>query len=413
MITGDKLELEILKKYVAQHQAASIADPQMLNKCARELDMRDVLRDLGGYEGEALQYHADLWLAQLAPSIPRSRRGLLRRCSNSELNSTSHRYNARAYIDEGPGTTNSAWKRIRELESKIPEQGLSVKGIESNFAKNKNIFLAHIFAEEALIGKLKNIIEQNDYHWVEGKRDDLGSISEDILTKIKNCGFFIAVMTKKDELKSSGFTTSSWLIEEKGASLAFGHRPLIMVENGVERHYVGFLQSDDEMIYFNRSNFDTKIKEAIKRIDNTYKKYASQKIQVGKEIVESKKTLPYRQVSLGTLGSKELDVDIQAEIELEDQIQPDIENFLKRIGIGVPYCPKCSRPLEELRTTWMADFAQIGYECKSCNTQKMSERKDLLKDVYALIRSNYGYYWDIYSKKVQQLTNGKPHEYTV
>jgi hypothetical protein len=45
-----------------------------------------------------------------------------------------------------------------------------------------------------------------------------------------------------------------------------------MVEEGVDRHYVSFLQSDDEMIYFNKSNFDTKIKEAMKKIDNTYKK---------------------------------------------------------------------------------------------------------------------------------------------
>jgi len=83
-------------------------------------------------------------------------------------------------------------------------------------------------------------------------------------------------MTKKDELQGGNFTTSSWLIEEEGAALTFGHRPLIMVEEDVDRHYVGFLQSDDEMIYFNRSNFDTKIEEAMKKIDNTYKKYIGQ-----------------------------------------------------------------------------------------------------------------------------------------
>lgn len=166
--------------------------------------------------------------------------------------------------------------KIKEKESIWGDKGLRVQGVESNFARNKDIFLAHIFAEEHLIENLKDIIEHNDYYWKEGKRDDLGSISEDILTKIKNSGFFIAVMTKKDKLQSRNFTTSSWLIEEKGVALAFGHRPLIMVEEGVDRHYVGFLQSDDEMIYFNRSNFDTKIKEAMKKIDNTYKKYVGQ-----------------------------------------------------------------------------------------------------------------------------------------
>lgn len=80
-------------------------------------------------------------------------------------------------------------------------------------------------------------------------------------------------MTRKEQLKSVRYTTSSWLIEEKGAALAFGHRPLIMVETDVDRHYVGFLQSDDEMIYFNRKNFKSKVDEAIKKIDNTYRKY--------------------------------------------------------------------------------------------------------------------------------------------
>lgn len=150
------------------------------------------------------------------------------------------------------------------------------KDVESNFAKNKAIFLAHIFAEEELIGTLKKIIIDGGYSWEEGKREDLGSISEDILTKIKKCGFFVAVMTKKDKLDGKDeFTTSSWLIEEKGAALAFGHHPLIMVEEGVERHYVGFLQSDDEMIFFNRKDHESKMQAAVRKIDKTFQKLAS------------------------------------------------------------------------------------------------------------------------------------------
>lgn len=152
------------------------------------------------------------------------------------------------------------------------------KEMTSNFATNKDIFLAHIFAEKELIDELKRLIVENNYSWKEGKREDLGSISEDILTKIRNCGFFVAVMTKKDKLDGRDkFTTSSWLIEEKGAALAFGHRPLIMVEEGIERHYVGFLQSDDEMIYFDRDNYITKMIEALKKIDCTYQKVSGQK----------------------------------------------------------------------------------------------------------------------------------------
>lgn len=146
-----------------------------------------------------------------------------------------------------------------------------MSNIASNFTKNKDIFLAHRFGETSLVTVLKKIIKEKGYSWKEGKRTDLGSISRDILNKIQESGFFLALMTKKDELKKkSKYTVSSWLIEEKGAAIAFGHRPLIMVERGVDRHYVGFLQGDDQMIYFERPDFEERAIEAIETIDRTY-----------------------------------------------------------------------------------------------------------------------------------------------
>jgi beta-lactamase class D len=49
-----------------------------------------------------------------------------------------------------------------------------------------------------------------------------------------------------------------------------------MVEEGIERYYVGFVQNDDQIIYFNMANFNTKVEDVIKRIDNIYKKYLDQ-----------------------------------------------------------------------------------------------------------------------------------------
>lgn len=69
-----------------------------------------------------------------------------------------------------------------DRNSVAPEK--EVPKSSSAFAKNKEIFLAHIFAEENLIVRLKEIITKNGYSWKEGKREDLGSISEDILSKI-------------------------------------------------------------------------------------------------------------------------------------------------------------------------------------------------------------------------------------
>ena len=164
----------------------------------------------------------------------------------------------------------------REKAAMGTKEGVKVSGVQSNYAKNEHIFLAHKFAEDDLVLILKRTIERHKYLWAEAKKNDLGKVSADIFVKIKNFGFFIAIMTKQHELRGGNFTTNSWPIEEKGAALAFGQRPLVMVEEGVERHYIGFVQDDDQIIYFNRADFSAKAEAVIKRIDTIYKKYLSQ-----------------------------------------------------------------------------------------------------------------------------------------
>jgi hypothetical protein len=164
----------------------------------------------------------------------------------------------------------------RERATLDSKEGVKVSGVESNYAKNQHIFLAHKFAEDDLVMMLKKTIERHKYLWAEGKKNDLEKISADILAKIKKCGFFIAILTKQHELQGGNFTANSWLIEEKGAALAFGHRPFVMVEEGIERHYVGFVQDDDQIIYFNRADFSAKAENVVKRIDTIHKKYLGQ-----------------------------------------------------------------------------------------------------------------------------------------
>lgn len=164
----------------------------------------------------------------------------------------------------------------REKATMGRKEGVKISGVESNYAKNHHIFLAHKFAEDDLVIILKKTIERHKYLWVEAKKSDLGKISADILVKIKNCGFFIAIMTKQHELQGGNFTANSWLIEKKGAALAFGQRPFVMVEEGIERHYVGFVQDDDQIINFNRADFSAKAEAVIKRIDTIHKKYLGQ-----------------------------------------------------------------------------------------------------------------------------------------
>jgi hypothetical protein len=88
----------------------------------------------------------------------------------------------------------------REKATMGSKEGVKISGIESNYAKNHHIFLAHRFAEDDIVVILKKTIERHKYLWAEGKKNDLGKISADILAKIKNCGFFIAILTKQHEL---------------------------------------------------------------------------------------------------------------------------------------------------------------------------------------------------------------------
>ncbi len=61
-----ELEIAILKKYIDQHKLAGESN----SKCARELDMREVLKETIGDESQDLEYDARLWLNRLAPRSP-------------------------------------------------------------------------------------------------------------------------------------------------------------------------------------------------------------------------------------------------------------------------------------------------------------------------------------------------------
>ncbi len=135
-MTDEELELSILEKYVARHQQAETADPRATDKCARELDMREVLRELTGEEGANLSYIADLWIGRLAPPSPGRSKGPLRRCSNSDLNTSDHKFHARAFQDPANDAPAPAWDRIRELREKLSVQGpvAPTKELEQRFS---------------------------------------------------------------------------------------------------------------------------------------------------------------------------------------------------------------------------------------------------------------------------------------
>src|SRR5688572_28468910 len=96
-VNDDMLELRILERYTAHHKEAELSGSK--SKCAKELDMRDVLAAFVADRDAALDYEANRWLAKLAPDVSGQHHGPLKRCTDHSSKSGPHRYHARAFID--------------------------------------------------------------------------------------------------------------------------------------------------------------------------------------------------------------------------------------------------------------------------------------------------------------------------
>jgi len=143
------------------------------------------------------------------------------------------------------------------------------------FASNKDVFLAHRFNEEQLITQVKDEIKKCGFNYKEGKVDDCGYITEDILSKVRRCGFFLILITPLKEYKLGGYSTSSWLLMEIGVAIAFGRRCLILAEDRVDaEEFAHKLQPDVQYETFNRaSDFPEKLKITIERLKLEYDKH--------------------------------------------------------------------------------------------------------------------------------------------
>ena len=122
-MTDAELELAILRKYVKHHDSVGTT----AHKCARELDMREVISGTIGRPADEVVVKR--WHARLAPPSPYPA-GVLRPCTDSTVNNGPHRFHARAYFTQG---NTPAWDRISELESKIPAQTSIKKEKEQKF----------------------------------------------------------------------------------------------------------------------------------------------------------------------------------------------------------------------------------------------------------------------------------------
>ncbi|QDV61965.1 toll/interleukin-1 receptor domain-containing protein [Crateriforma conspicua] len=136
------------------------------------------------------------------------------------------------------------------------------------------VFIAHQFntQDSELVSYIRGrVLEPAGFNAIDGRADGLEAFRTAIVEKIRRARFFVCLLTKRNSLTAGGSASSVWLYQETGVAVAFGKRPLLLVEEGIDREYVGELQSIYEHIVFSRSNHPDKFDSIRPRLENDLK----------------------------------------------------------------------------------------------------------------------------------------------
>lgn len=139
---------------------------------------------------------------------------------------------------------------------------------------------------------------------------------------------------------------------------------------------------------------------------------ALSKSQEEENVRKEKRILPSRYISIGAFNDSKFSADLQAEIVLEESLQPSADIFLTRISHGKPYCPQCSITADIKRASWMADGVPIGY-CNKCGRDSDKAPEEFLRELHGFVRMNFAELWERYSKAIGKITRNRPEEYLV
>jgi CheY-like chemotaxis protein len=131
-------------------------------------------------------------------------------------------------------------------------------GIRSN-----SVFLSCRFADSQYVDGLRELLEETGFEVITGDNAS-GYISQAILERIREAEFFISLMTRDKEKADGTYTTSPWLLEEKGAALAFGKYLVLLVEEGVTDF--GGLQGDWQRHHFGAKGFTGAALKAVRQL---------------------------------------------------------------------------------------------------------------------------------------------------
>jgi hypothetical protein len=188
-------------------------------------------------------------------------RNLLAKYSLEDIDAAMRWLELGQYVGKGSATLRGPfWHSLTETGKAAADRGGFTddeKRLLYQEQDPKAVFIAHQFNKDDsdlvkyISGK---VLEPLGFTMLDGRADGLEEFRTAVLTKMRRARFFLCLLTKRQELASGSFVSSVWLYQETGAAVAFGKKPLLLVECGMASEYVGELQSIYEHIAFTRSN---------------------------------------------------------------------------------------------------------------------------------------------------------------
>jgi len=133
------------------------------------------------------------------------------------------------------------------------------------------MFVGHSFSPDDL--KLAELVKAALRRWgvnvVTGERSEARRISEKVKDRIKTSDAFIAIFTRRHPIAKTGkWTTSPWVVDEKGFALGHDRPVIVLLEDQVSwLDETGGLQGDIEYLPFTRKDVSKalrKLKEIVK-----------------------------------------------------------------------------------------------------------------------------------------------------
>jgi hypothetical protein len=133
-----------------------------------------------------------------------------------------------------------------------------------DFVKD-SVFVSYDFSQQEWADGLIKLLTSNNFTVQTGAQANT-FIGRTILERIASCEYFVSLMTRHEQKLDGTFTTSPWLIEEKGAALALNKPIVLLVESGVGVNEIGGLQGDWQRIEFGERGYIMAALQAVEQL---------------------------------------------------------------------------------------------------------------------------------------------------